>query len=488
MMSRTTDKGKNALETKKGDGQATEEIMKRMCVSLYLHKHPFLWRNDVHKLRYLDRIRAIVAKYSPDDIFSGAWLNNYQALFCKGGQPNRSRPYQFRPDKRRPIRKKSLPGKNRKELLNRYRCTYVVDCLFLCAFMDETKGAAVLNELKAGFGRRHYAELDMIFSILYHGKSLCGNSRVIADLVDSWRENEGFLQKAAMNILVTANMSAGKSTFINALVGKNISLSQNMACTSKIHSIVSKPYEDGYVYEYDYDLVTNAGKEELLSDNERNLSDWLSVGTYYNSVLGGCRLVIHDSPGVNYSDDSRHRETAEHWIKKDDYELLIYVMDATQLRTTDEKNHLEFVRDNVGERPVLFAINKIDGFNIEEESVEEALRAQRKYLEDIGFRNPVLCPVSSRAAYLAKKSVADRLTKSEAKELHYLIYKFEEMGLPQYYGELFPEIQIPDMRKEEIQLLKNSGMLYVEYIILQIYIKFARTSDDVNDTAYFLLM
>ena len=62
------------------------------------------------------------------------------------------------------------------------------------------------------------------------------------------------------------------------------------------------------------------------------------------------------------------------------------------------------------------------------------------------------------------------------------------MGLPQYYGELFPEIQIPDMRKEEIQLLKNSGMLYVEYIILQIYIKFARTSDDVNDTAYFLLM
>lgn len=432
----------------------------RMCISLYLHKHPFLWRDDVYRLRYLDRIRSIVARYSSDDVFSVAWLKNYQTLPYKRKQLLRWQPYKFGLNK----------GKYaRKALLCRYRYTFIVDCLFLCAFMNEKKGLAVLSELKTGFCSCCHARLDRLFSILYHGEPLSGDMWVIADLIDSWRENAEFLRKIPLNILVTANMSAGKSTFINALVGKNISLSQNMACTSKIHSIFSKPYEDGYVYEYDYDLVTDAGKEELLRDNEHNLSDWLSVGTYYNSALGGCRLIIHDSPGVNYSEDGKHREMTENWIKGNNYELLIYVMDATQLRTTDEKTHLEFVRDHVGECPVLFVINKIDGFNIEEESVEEALRTQKKYLEGMGFKNPVLCPVSSRAAYLAKKFMAERLTKGEAKEIDSLIFKFEEMGLPQYYGGLFPEIQIPDMGKDEIQLLKNSGMLYTEHIILQIY-------------------
>lgn len=476
MMNMATDKRKSlsisswdSLDIQNRDRQVTEETMRRMCVSLYLHKHPFLWKDDAYRLRYLDRLKSIVTKYSCDDAFSIAWLNNYQAPFCGGRQSKRSRLYQFNWNKGKVVKKKDVSVKGKKDMLYRYRYTFIIDCLFLCAFMDEKKGLTVLSELKTTFCSCHHARLDMLFSILYQGKPLNGDMWVIADLIDSWRENAEFLQKIPMNILVTANMSAGKSTFINALVGKNISLSQNMACTSKIHSIFSKPYEDGYVYEYDYDLVTDAGKEELLRDNEHNLSDWLSVGTYYNSVLGGSRLIIHDSPGVNYSDDSTHRETAAHWIKKNNYELLIYVMDATQLRTTDEKTHLEFVRDNVGECPILFIINKIDGFDIEEESVEEALWAQKKYLEGIGFKNPVLCPVSSRAAYLAKKFMAERLTKGEAKELDSLIFKFEEMGLPQYYGELFPEIQIPDMRKEEMQLLKNSGMSYIEHIVLQIY-------------------
>ena len=59
------------------------------------------------------------------------------------------------------------------------------------------------------------------------------------------RGNLAFIQKYPYNILITATMSAGKSTLINALVGKNISLMQNMAATSKIHSIMSKPFNDG---------------------------------------------------------------------------------------------------------------------------------------------------------------------------------------------------------------------------------------------------
>lgn len=85
----------------------------------------------------------------------------------------------------------------------------------------------------------------------------------------SW--NSQFQNKKPYRVLVTATMSAGKSTFINSLVGKEICKSQNMACTSKIHTVINKAFEDGLAYEYDHDLVLTASEEELMNDN--SLSD-----------------------------------------------------------------------------------------------------------------------------------------------------------------------------------------------------------------------
>ncbi|MCD8037784.1 MAG: hypothetical protein LUE96_01655, partial [Lachnospiraceae bacterium] len=69
------------------------------------------------------------------------------------------------------------------------------------------------------------------------------------------RKNVMFKKINPFAVMVTATMSAGKSTFINSLIGKYVCLSQNMACTSKIHSIINKSFEDGYSSEYDHDLV-----------------------------------------------------------------------------------------------------------------------------------------------------------------------------------------------------------------------------------------
>ena len=77
------------------------------------------------------------------------------------------------------------------------------------------------------------------------------------------KKNISFINARPYNILITATMSAGKSTLINSLVGKNISLMQNMACTSKIHNIISKSIEDGVSSEDDHDLSMGASKEDL---------------------------------------------------------------------------------------------------------------------------------------------------------------------------------------------------------------------------------
>ena len=299
-------------------------------------------------------------------------------------------------------------------------------------------------------------------------------------------ENIKFSSKPPFQIMVTATMSAGKSTFINALTGKRISLSQNMACTSKIHAIISKPYEDGYTYEDDYDLVLDAGKEELLNDNELNDSDEIFVSTYYNGELGGCRIIINDSPGVNYSGDNTHKKITNQLINKKNYQLLIYLMNATQLTTNDEKEHLEYVKQTVGDIPILFVINKIDTFNSEDEDIEQTLENLKKYLEASGFSNPVVCPVSSLAGYLAKRNEKGLLSKIERRELYRLVDDFEQMKLTDYYKRIFPNILIPDAEREEIQLLKNSGIRYIEKIIYEYYAQNTQPYVVVRHNPYYL--
>lgn len=335
--------------------------------------------------------------------------------------------------------------------------------MFLCAFFDEKKGKLVLEEIKTFITKTYYAKLDMLFDALYHGKTV--DMSMYSELMDCWRKNRGFLLQPWTRFLVTANMSAGKSTFINALTGKNISLSQNIACTSKIHFIISKPFEDGFTFEFDHALVLNAGKDELLNDNDLNSSDNILVSTYYNGLLGGKKLLFYDTPGVNYSGEIHHKEMTRQLLALGDYEVILYVMDGTQLRTEDEAEHLKYVCQHVKQRTVLFILNKIDAFNPEEENIYEIVKNQKKYLEEAGFMNPRICPISSKAAYLAKKSYIEKMTRMERRELDALIFKFEQMKLPEYYKKSFSNIYISDMKDEAMQLQKNCGLAYVEKIV-----------------------
>ncbi|HCW53779.1 MAG TPA: hypothetical protein DG753_08595, partial [Clostridium sp.] len=159
-------------------------------------------------------------------------------------------------------------------------------------------------------------EKEIISKMFYAAKSYKKIRTYIKDLtlkvekeyVEAVYDNLHFKKKESSILMITANMSAGKSTFINALTGKYISLSQNMACTSKIHSIIGKPFEDGCICEYDHDLTLMADKETLLNDNELNASDKVIVSTYYDGFLGGKKIIINDSPGVNFSGNAEHKE------------------------------------------------------------------------------------------------------------------------------------------------------------------------------------
>lgn len=276
-----------------------------------------------------------------------------------------------------------------------------------------------------------------------------------------------FSNQRPYKIMISATMSAGKSTLMNALTGKNISLTQSMACTSKIHTIVSKPFEDGISSEFDYKLSVDASKEELLTDNTDNKSTQIVVSTFFNGSLGGRRLIVYDSPGVNSYENAAHTEIAEKMLKSKKYNLLLYVINATQLGTTDEEQHLRFVSQTLGRRKILFVLNKVDHLFSEENPLSDIIARQRDFLRYYGFKSPLICPISAHAAYLAKKSVREPLTPYEQRAIINHIDTFAHGSLREYYeGELACP-SIPLSGNETDDLLINCGFAYLESIIIQ---------------------
>lgn len=286
--------------------------------------------------------------------------------------------------------------------------------------------------------------------------------------IELMHKNILFKKKEPAGVMVTATMSAGKSTFINALAGKYICLSQNMACTSKIHCIVNKAFEDGFSSEYDYDLALAAGDEELLNDNELNASDKKVVSTSFIGGLAGRRIIVNDSPGVNFSGNEEHRNITDRLMKEKNYNLLIYVMNATQLGTNDESEHLDYVKKTIGKTPVLFIMNQVDRFDPEKEDLEAVIQRQEQMLRKKGFENPVICPLSAKAGYLAKQYGGYKFSRTTEHEFYNYIDRFEQMRLADYYGRVFKDIKVKDAECEEKQLLKTCGLSYIEKIIIAI--------------------
>lgn len=286
--------------------------------------------------------------------------------------------------------------------------------------------------------------------------------------LDVVKKNAMFLQKKPYTILVTATMSAGKSTLINALVGKNICRAQTLACTSKIHAIVSKPFEDGVSSKCGHDLSIDAAKADLLNDHDDNTSSKRIVGTHFDGRLSGQRMILLDSPGVNASRHMEHAEIAQKMIRSKKYNLLIYVLNATQLGTTDDEQHLKVVAKYIGRTRIIFVMNKTDCLLSDDDNLIDEVQQQREFLVSIGFQNPIICPISSRAAFLAKKSHTEGLSRLEQREMENYMDKFERESLQEYYIHTLNCSLESAVRNDMQILLRNCGFAYFEKLIFDI--------------------
>ncbi|MFM9532560.1 dynamin family protein [Lysinibacillus sp. IITD104] len=303
-------------------------------------------------------------------------------------------------------------------------------------------------------------------------------------------------------IAVIATMSSGKSTLINAILGQELMPSKNEACTAKVSRIKNNPNITNYsAIAYDkngevFKTITNASVEDFTAFNDDREIHLIEIeGNIPTIKSGKMNLVLVDTPGPNNSMDASHRQHTLSVIKSDDKPMVLYVLNATQLRTDDDLALLNIVAEAmaVGGKQskdrFIFAMNKADAFDPEKgESIAGAIENVRDYLEQQNIENPNIYPVSSQVAKVIRKQQNGlKLTRSEKADLINVDLFIEEpsMHLNQY-APISPSLNraieeaVENTRDEHIQALHYTGITSIEAAINEYLEKYAVTSKITN--------
>lgn len=453
-------------------------IENELSISNICRNHPVLKENDEFKIKYINVLEFFYNKYCTNDDFAEQKLNIYKKFILEEYLSK----YVYKADKIDKYIKDSIflkiNKKNGKWRIFSYRFILAIDCLFICAFDNEDLGKTIITNLKLMsndfLGLFINKKYDALYLMLYKEKNLISNFYDIDFLLSKWWLNKNQLSKPIKKIVVTANMSAGKSTLINALIGKKLLQAKNEACTSREYQIIDKSFEDGLVSAFDKTLKLNVSLDELKNDEKKGL-DKIYIGTYFNGLEDKQRFCFIDTPGVNYSKNNEHERLTKKVIERKDYDKLVYVINSNYLGTNDDAQYLEYITDKVKDKEIIIVLNKLDNFDIDEDNIKESIDKVYKDLQRYGLNNSKVCPISAYAGLLAKRKIAgEELSKIESRKLENYIYQFEE---PEYDLSIFYEDDVNILVKNYIsehknfekdsylQLLNNTGILSLEYML-----------------------
>lgn len=317
------------------------------------------------------------------------------------------------------------------------------------------------------------------------------------------------IEEAVFPVNVIATMSSGKSTLINALLQQRLMPSKNEACTATITEITDNDGDhfQAIVYNKNDELIQEIPQLTYEIMDELNSNEDVQRIVVEGDIpfidARSTALCLVDTPGPNNSQNQAHKNTTYKAINNDSNNLILYVLNGTQLSTNDDAALLDYVADQIkkGGKQVrdrfLFVINKMDSFNPDEEDISKAVLQAKKYLSYHGIEDPQIFPCSAFTALnistVLKDIDIDNLTRAQERQLPSaarstlpMIYQFvdsEQMHLEQY-SVLAPSTkreleyklkQAQDNNDTKAQALIHCGISSIEAAITAYVKKYART-------------
>ena len=344
----------------------------------------------------------------------------------------------------------------------RTKYCFMLVCDMALILLEESLVFGATKIIKERLSSKRQVDIDRVSILLRNDREIDKKYLPASLLIKQFRANKAFFSKKERRIIFTANMSAGKSTLINALIGKPIARTSQEVCTGNVCYLFNKAYEDDNIHLSVQGLNLCATAEELHS------YDWnghISIASYFAGIGPDIpRLCIIDTPGVDAALYKEHSRCAHNALLKDDYDTIIYIVSPTRLGTEAEKKHLQWVVQNLQKDKIIFVLNKFDDYHDFSDSIEESVHNFKEDLLKIGFKNPVICPISAYFSYLLKlKMTGQALSEDEADEYALFAKRFKRSSydLSNYYN----GVQCLPTDSEEIALSKRVGLYGFEKII-----------------------
>lgn len=285
--------------------------------------------------------------------------------------------------------------------------------------------------------------------------------------------------------LVVSTMSSGKSTLINALVGKELLPNRNRACTAKAVAILDNDVKAQFeIHAVDkngkYSFIEQATQKVVSDFNQTNdVAEMIIEGEIQGIKNSKKSLLIVDTPGINNSMDQSHENVTKKVLDEYSEGLILYVINAQQIGTYDDSIFLDFISKKLNDSPnfnIIFVINKMDLIDPARENPDELIENCKSYVQSKGIENPVLIPVSASSALLFKK-VLDKGELSEMEEenfvRNYRHFKRESYSLVDYVSipgrgdgrDTLTVDNIEYTRSDIYAALENTGLPFLEKYI-----------------------
>ena len=219
-----------------------------------------------------------------------------------------------------------------------------------------------------------------------------------------------------LEVNVVATMSAGKSTLINALLGRKLMPSKQGACTATITKIqdddddtfkatavdVNKTETEHYsVLDY---------KTMMALNRNPDVSEVQVSGNIPFVTSEEVSLVLIDTPGPDNSRDKKHGLVTAKALDQSSKMLVLFVMNGGKLHDDAQDAFLRKIAKSMSvggkqsRERFMFVINKLDAYDEEDDDIaNETIPDTVKYLEDMGIENPNIFPAAAEPALLIRR-------------------------------------------------------------------------------------
>lgn len=317
--------------------------------------------------------------------------------------------------------------------------------------------------------------------------------------------NKAFNEEFEVNVVAT--MSAGKSTLINALLGKKLMPSKQGACTATITKIKdddddtfkavavdSTKAEVGCFSVLDYRTMTSLNKNPEVS--EIHVSGNIPFVT-----ADEVSLILIDTPGPDNARDLRHGEVTAKALDESSKMLVLFVMNGGKLHDEAQDNFLRKIAKSMSvggkqsRERFLFVINKLDDYDEDDDDIAgETIPDTVRYLEEMGIENPNVFPAAAKPALLIRQyqSTFDEAERTKImRELEPIAHKLIDQK--QLHLETYPTLvqssqtQIDNELRTAIenndilgQALIHTGIRGIEETIRMYVTKYCRPAKITN--------